>query len=80
MHMCEQVCERENRKASVFLCVRERERGPSQMQARHSLERGIKGEGSEKQEGGTTTTTTTSMNESISGAASCRNNETNGLA
>ena len=50
------------------------------MQARHSLERGIKGEGSEKQEGGTTTTTTTSMNESISGAASCRNNETNGLA
>ena len=61
-------------------CVRERERGPSQMQARHSLERGIKGEGSEKQEGGTTTTTTTSMNESISGAASCRTNETNGLA
>ena len=60
-------------------CVRERERGPTQMQARHSLERGINGEGSEEQEGGTTTTTT-SMNESISGAASCRTNETNGLA
>ena len=25
MHMCEQVCERENRKASVFLCVCERD-------------------------------------------------------